>query len=322
MIGCFIANRSKIVLALCGCIVIILLGCTAAQIEHRCGAAVPRPAQSVEIDGVSVNFEASLESNRFPTVVLIHGFGASLETWHDIYPALSAEFSTVRLDLRGSGFTSKPHDQKYSPDDQAEFLIHFLTRLGLRRVVLVGHSLGGEIALLTYLKVKDHPQPLTIDGLVLLDSAGYVQRQPPIVAATKNPFSRFFMSYSIPPQLRAKLMLEALFADNARATPDRVCRYAYFMDVRESRYPMEQTAKLIEPPDAKSNEIRFKDVDVPTLIIWGADDAWIPIENAHRFHSDISRSKLVILENTGHVPQEERPQEVLQHLKTFLSELR
>src|ERR1043166_7155276 len=99
MIGCFIANRSKIVLALCGCIVIILLGCTAAQIEHRCGASVPRPAQSVEIDGVSVNFEASLESNRFPTVVLIHGFGASLETWHDIYPALSAEFSTVRFDL-------------------------------------------------------------------------------------------------------------------------------------------------------------------------------------------------------------------------------
>jgi pimeloyl-ACP methyl ester carboxylesterase len=130
------------------------------------------------------------------------------------------------------------------------------------------------------------------------------------------------MSYSIPPQLRAKLMLEALFADNSRATPDRVCRYAYFMDVRESRYPMEQTAKLIEPPDAKSNELRFKDIGVPTLILWGADDPGLPVENAHRFHSDIRGSKLVILEKTGHVPQEERPQEVLQQLKTFLSELR
>jgi pimeloyl-ACP methyl ester carboxylesterase len=130
------------------------------------------------------------------------------------------------------------------------------------------------------------------------------------------------MEYSIPPKLRAKLMLEALFADNSRATPDRVCRYAYFMDVRETRYPMEQTAKLIKPPDAESKELRFKDIDVPTLIIWGAEDAWMPIENAHRFHSDISRSKLVILENTGHVPQEEQPQEVLQHLKTFLSGIR
>lgn len=271
---------------------------------------------------MSVNYQADLKSNRSRTIVLLHGFGATLETWDDIYPALSAEFSTVRLDLRGSGFTSKPRDQKYAPGDQAEFLIHFLERIGLSRVVLVGHSLGGEIALLTYLRLKDHPETVTVDGLVLLDSAGYVQKQPIFVSATKNPISHFFMSYSIPPKLRAKLMLEALFADNSRATPDRICRYAYFMDVRETRYPMEQTAKLIDPPDAKSNELRFKDVDVPTLILWGGDDPGLPVENAHRFHSDIRRSKLVILEKTGHVPQEERPQEVLQHLKTFLSEFR
>jgi pimeloyl-ACP methyl ester carboxylesterase len=276
----------------------------------------------LEVDGVSVNFQAELKSNRSRTVVLIHGFGGSLETWHDIYPGLSAEFSTVRLDLRGSGFTSKPHDQKYSPNDQAEFLIHFLEKLGVGHVVLVGHSLGGEIALVTYLRLKDHPQKVAIDGLVLLDSAGYVQKQPAFVTATKNPISHFLMSYGIPPKLRAKLMLEALFADNARATPDRICRYAYLMDMREARYPMEQTAKLIEPPDAKSNELRFKDIDIPTLILWGAEDPGLPVENAHRFHSDIKKSKLVILENTGHVPQEERPQEVLQHLKTFLSELR
>lgn len=271
---------------------------------------------------MSVNFQADLKSNRSQTIVLIHGFGGSLETWHDIYPGLSAEFSTVRLDLRGSGFTSKPHDQKYSPDDQAEFLIHFLEKLGVGHVVLVGHSLGGEIALVTYLRLKDHPQKVTIDGLVLLDSAGYVQKQPAFVAATKNPISHFFMSYSIPPKLRAKFMLEALFADNSRATPDRICRYAYFMDIRETRYPMEQTAKLIEPPDAKSNELRFKNINVPTLIIWGGEDPGLPIENAHRFHSDIRGSKLVILEKTGHVPQEERPQEVLQQLKTFLAEIR
>ena len=56
--------------------------------------------------------------------------------------------------------------------------------------------------------------------------------------------------------------------------------------------------------------------------MWGADDPGLPVENAYRLHSDIRRSKLVILAKTGHVPQEERPQEVLHHLKTFLSELR
>jgi pimeloyl-ACP methyl ester carboxylesterase len=321
--GLLIAQKSRIVLSVYGCLLAILFGCsTKTIIENKCGAAIPQPAQSLNVDGVSVNFQASLKSNQSRTIVLIHGFGGSLETWHDIYPGLSAEFSIVRLDLRGSGFTSKPEDRKYSPGDQAEFLTHFLERLGLRHVVLVGHSLGGEIALVTYLKLKDHPQTLTIDGLALLDSAGYVQKQPAFVTATKNPISHFFMSYSIPPPLRAKLMLEALFAVDERVTPDRICRYAYFMDMRDTRHPMEQTAKLIEPPDAKSNEMRFKDIDVPTLIIWGAEDPGLPVENAHRFHSDIRRSKLVILEKTGHVPQEERPQEVLQQLKTFMSELR
>src|SRR5581483_4412464 len=65
-----VADTSKTVLTLCGCVVLILFGCTAAQIEHNCGAAVPRPAQSVEVDGVSVNFEANLKSNRSPTIVL------------------------------------------------------------------------------------------------------------------------------------------------------------------------------------------------------------------------------------------------------------
>lgn len=289
--------------------------------ENTC-VATPRPAESLDVDGVSINFQANLKSNRFPTVVLIHGFAATLETWHDIYPALSAEFSTVRLDLRGSGFTSKPKDRKYSPDDQAEFLIHFLERLGLRRVVLVGHSLGGEVALITYLRVKNLPQTFTIDGLVLLDSAGYVQKEPAFVTATDNPISRFFMSHALSPQLRAKLMLEAMFAVDEQVTTDRICRYAYFFAMPATNYVSNETAEQIVPPDAKSNERRFKDIDVPTLIMWGADDPGLPVENAYRLHSDIRRSKLVILAKTGHVPQEERPQEVLHHLKTFLSELR
>src|SRR6185369_8867450 len=313
MTGFFIARKSKIVLALCGCVVTIVFGCATTKTTESTCAVIPRPAQSVQVDGVTVNFQADLKSNRSPTIVLIHGFGATLETWHDIYPELSAEFSTVRLDLRGSGFTSKPEDQKYSPDDQAEFLIHFLEKLGSRHVVLVGHSLGGEIALVTYLRLKDHPQTVAIDGLVLLDSAGYVQKQPIFVSATKNPISNSFMSYSTPPQLRGKLILESIFVVKDQVTTDRICRYAYFMDKPGTKYAMEQTAKLIEPPDAKFNELRFKDIDVPTLIIWGANDPALPVDNAHRFHTDIRRSKLIILEKTGHVPHEERPPEVLQH---------
>lgn len=306
---------------LCACVVALLFGCATTKTENGC-VANPQPSRSLNVDGVSVNFQASLKASRSPTIVLIHGFGFTLETWSDIYPGLAAEFSTVRLDLRGSGFTSKPDDEKYSPDDQAEFVIHFLEKLGLKRVVLVGHSLGGEVALLTYLRAKEQPRTFTIDGLVLLDSAGYVEREQIVVSATKNPITHFIMANSLSPEHRAKIMLEAMFKVDKQVTPDRICRYAYFMAMPASKAALEKTAKLIRPPDAKSNEIQIKDIDVPTLIIWGADDAWMPVETAQRFHTDIRRSKLVILKKTGHVPQEERPQEVLHNLKTFVSELR
>src|SRR5262245_29858203 len=86
--------------------------------------ALPRlvPARSLDISGVTINYAASLVSSSAPVLVLIHGFGASLETWNDIYPALRAKYSVVRLDLKGHGFSSKPDDEQYTMEDQARLL--------------------------------------------------------------------------------------------------------------------------------------------------------------------------------------------------------
>src|SRR6266496_2169668 len=90
------------------------------------GSGDPVPALSVEVDGVRINYEQHLRSNDDrPTLVLIHGFGASLDTWNDIYPALTAERSVVRIDLKGSGFSDKPRDDRYAPADHARLLLGF-----------------------------------------------------------------------------------------------------------------------------------------------------------------------------------------------------
>ena len=115
----------------------------------------PRPGEALQVDGVTINFQASFRERPDTTVVMVHGFGATLESWNDIYPSLASEFSVVRLDLKGSGFSSKPAQETYSPIDQAKILLGFIKSMGLRRVVLIGHSLGGAISLITYLQNLD-----------------------------------------------------------------------------------------------------------------------------------------------------------------------
>jgi pimeloyl-ACP methyl ester carboxylesterase len=105
-------------------------------------------------------------------------------------------------------------------------------------------------------------------------------------------------------------------------TPERVHRSAYFFDLPGSRNALEQTAKQIVPPNIDQLILRFRQISVPTLIIWGERDSVIPVENAHRFDQDIKTSRLTVSPETGHMPHEERPEQVLKELGDFLRALR
>ena len=77
-------------------------------------------------------------------MVLLHGFGASLESWNDILPLLSVEFRIYRLDLKGHGLSDKPRDGRYSTGEQARIVTTFIKDHQLQDVVLLGHSYGGR----------------------------------------------------------------------------------------------------------------------------------------------------------------------------------
>jgi len=279
------------------------------------------PSQIIYVDGIALNYTSSVKAHENATLVLIHGFGASLETWHDLYTPLSTQFPVVRLDLKGHGFSSKPEDGNYTLDEQARLVIAFITRLGLKRVVLVGHSFGGGVALLTYLRTLDQKPSFDIVGMVLIDSAGYPQPLPFFVRALRNPVTRFF-TYLMSPEFRARFLLKRVFSVTSQVTPERVHRYAYFFDLPGSRNALEQTAQYIVPPNIDQLVLRFSQVSIPTLIIWGERDNVIPVENAQRFNQDIKSSKLAVFPETGHVPHEERPEQVLKELGDFLGALR
>jgi pimeloyl-ACP methyl ester carboxylesterase len=276
--------------------------------------------KTILVDGISINYSISLLPNNDFTVVLIHGFGASLETWNDIYPFLCKNYSVIRMDLKGSGLSSKPRDNKYKLSDQAYILMQFLMELNQTNVVLVGHSLGGGVALLTYFESLSKHFGIKVKGLVLIDSAGYPQSLPFFIKAVRNPIVRF-LSYFTTAEFRVRLVLERIYKVKEKITSERVERYAFSLNQPGSEYALHQTANQIVPNNISELTAKFPTVAIPTLIVWGKDDPVIPIENAHLFNHDIPNSRLFILDNTGHVPHEERPEETFAAINQFLKSL-
>jgi pimeloyl-ACP methyl ester carboxylesterase len=278
------------------------------------------PDRFVSIDGTAIHYRASLRPSPAVALVLIHGLGASLESWCDVCPRLAADFSVVSVDLKGSGHSSKPNDAKYSSRDQAMLLVDVIAAIGLTDVVLIGHSFGGAVALLTHLLMADRTSSCRSSGLVLINSAGYRQKLPWFVRFIRNPLFRV-LAFFTPPRLIARFVLKRMFSVKSRVTKQRVDRYAYFFDLPGSLDAFIATAQQIIPADAENVERQYPSIRVPALIIWGADDPVIPLSHAHRFHADIAGSELRVLEDTGHVPHEERPDVVADLISAFVTSL-
>ena len=277
------------------------------------------PEQQVTLQGVAINYSLSRAPGpEEPVVVLLHGFGASIQTWYDLHPFLETRYPVLRLDLKGFGFSSKIQDGRYSLEDQADLVVALIRELHFKRIVLVGHSYGGAVALLTVLSPRTHGNGPDIVGLILIDSAGYTQRLPFFVRHLRNPFTSFFTFNLMSPRARAKHVLKKIFYSKARVTPARIHRYAFFFGLAGSEDALRAAALQIVPDQPERFIDRLKEISVPTLIIWGRQDSVIPVSHAHRFQADIRGSELYLVDWCGHVPHEERPEEVSPRIAAFL----
>lgn len=293
----------------------------ALQPRSDLDSRVPLPGLSLDVDGVRINYTSDVRANDDqPTLVLIHGFGASLDAWNDIYPALAAQRSVVRLDLKGAGFSDKPRNGQYAPADQAQLLLGFLRTLGLRRVVLVGHSLGAGIAIVATLANTPSPVGPAIEGLVLIDPAGYPQKFPFFIKVLRNPVLRFAARFRSA-DAKARYVLTHTFALNGRVTDERVQRYAYFLRLPGTERALEATAKALSYGTVDELSAQLGLLTVPTLIVWGAQDPVFAVEQAEFFHNAIAGSVVSVLPESGHVPHEEQPEATLEILQRFLSSL-
>ena len=264
------------------------------------------------LDGMNVHFRDEGNPNDSIPIVLLHGTASSLHTFDAWTNELKKTNRVVRLDLPAYGLTGPFPEGQYSMAHYTEFLKDFLSALKIKKCVLAGNSLGGEIAWNFALE-----QPEMVEKLILIDAAGFPLKPKSIPIGFKVaqiPVLRNIFTF-ITPRFLVKSSVENVFFDKSKVTNALVDRYFNLTLRAGNRQAFVDRFKMSEDKIAYAN---LKNIKQPTLIIWGAEDLLIPIENAYKFQESIPNSTLVILENSGHTPMEESSKESLKPVLEFL----
>jgi pimeloyl-ACP methyl ester carboxylesterase len=240
-------------------------------------------------------------------IVLVHGFGASSFSWRgNLNPIADAGFTVYAPDMRGFGLSDKGWDKTMTQDAQADRLKAFLDAQGIDRAVLAGNSMGGGIVTNFALRYPDR-----VRGLVLVDPAIYSGTNSGLAATLIGlpgiqRWGQHLVRFILANDDRNAGTIKSAWSDGSQVTPEVLSGYR-----RALQTPDWDISLLALLRDGMSNNLgpRLKDLNVPTLIVWGEHDTWISPENAPKLKQDIVGSQLAIIKDAGHVPHEEKPEE-------------
>lgn len=269
-------------------------------------------------DGASIDLYYE-EYGAGDPIVFVHGLGMSSFTWRDLIEPLTRKHRVILVDLKGFGYSPKPDDDRYSIYDQARLICRFILDHDLKNLTLVGNSLGGGVALATTLYLSAHA-PERLARLILVDTIAYQQEMPLFVKLLARPMLGPLVVATVPNVLQVRTIMQLAYFDDEAVPDEAVERYAAVLNDAAARQALVRTARQIIPPDLDSLTTRYPEIGYPTLILWGEQDAIVPLEIGRRLHEAIPNARLVILPDTGHIPQEEQPEATLAEIEAFMSQ--
>jgi pimeloyl-ACP methyl ester carboxylesterase len=246
-----------------------------------------------------------------PTIILLHGFGASLHTWDAWSDVLDKKFRVVRFDLPGAGLTGADPERDYRDQRDLAIIESLMDRLAIKKAAVIGNSMGGRLAWMLAAQ-----QPGRVSKLVLISPDGFASPGFAYGQAPKVPFALQLMRFVLP-RFLLRENLAVAYADPKRLSNQEVTTYYDLI-----RAPGVRTAML----DRLSQTVlqdplpMLRSIQAPTLLLWGQMDAMIPIANAQDYLAAMPHCRLVVLSGLGHVPQEEDPGASLAPVVDFLEE--
>ena len=272
----------------------------------------------LEINDLEVHLKNSGEGE--PVFILLHGFGASTFSWREVIDPLSIYGMVIAYDRPAFGLTERPlsweGENPYTQESNIDLLIGLMDEFEIDQAILVGNSAGGTLATAFTLAHPDRVQ-----ALIQVNAAIYQTRP-------DNPLLNWLFSTPqvdhIGPLIARQLaggqgdaFIRSAWSDPSQVeeNPEIIAGYRIpLMADNWDRALWEHTKAASAPGLAE----QLSEIQVPTLVIAGADDQIVPLEASLRLAEDIPGSELVVIENCGHLPQEECPADFLAALDNFI----
>jgi pimeloyl-ACP methyl ester carboxylesterase len=273
----------------------------------------------LEINGLNVHLKRI--GSGEPALILLHGFGASTFSWREVMEPLSAYGQVIAYDRPAFGLTERLLDwddvNPYSEEGNINLLLGLMNAFDIEQAILVGNSAGGTLATAFTLAY-----PERVQALIQVDAAIYqtMPTSPLLSWLLRTP-----QMDHIGPLIARRLaggqgdaFLNSAWYDPSplEVNPEIIAGYRRPLMAESWDRALWEHTKATRPPGLAE---RLDEIQAPTLVISGAADQIVPVENSLRLAEDITGAQLVVIENCGHLPQEECPGEFLSAVDQFLN---
>jgi pimeloyl-ACP methyl ester carboxylesterase len=290
-------------------------------------ARPPAPVASIRGQGPRREYRtvhgyrrAFVRAGEGPALLLVHGIGDSSDTWRDLIPLLARNHTVIAPDLLGHGHSDKPRAD-YSVAAFANGLRDLLGILGIDRATVVGHSLGGGVAMQFAYQYPDH-----CDRLVLVSTGGVSREVHPALRLVAMPNAGLGLHLLRMPgsRLAGQAAAEILrrLGTGLGHDADDILRVFDAMPDATSRSAVIHTLRAVV--DWRGQMVTMLDRcylgrGMPTQLIWGQRDPIIPVSHAHMAHAALPGSRLAIMPEAGHFPHHSEPAQFTAILQDFLA---
>jgi pimeloyl-ACP methyl ester carboxylesterase len=245
--------------------------------------------------------------------VLVHGLGLSHLTWGAVTDALAKQFTVYSLDLPGFGYSDKPPGFA-SARQEAAFVDRFLSTLSVEGATVIGHSMGGAVALWL---AGEHYARIARIVVVNADEIG---KAAAIFRLISVPIlGDLLLKTTTPTSMR--LLLADPYVHKEVVTPELARQYARFSWTPGARSALIEHARSYDADKAALRE-RLADVAVPVLIVWTDSDPYFPLAVARDLLDALPSARLEVIADAGHLPQEEQPTEFTRIVLDWLGDRR
>ena len=297
----------RLTLIIIAAALLLFPGCAPSQ-KYILNKYVTGNSKFINIDGLRVHYR---DEGEGPVVLCLHGIQSSLHTWDGWVEAMKNNYRIIRIDLPGWGFTG-PSNFGYSRNETVKFLKKFVDALGLKKINIAGNSYGGFLA---WNFVVDNQA--MVDKLIILDGGGYPFKPPLAVTLMTAPVIRNIYPLITPKFIVANFVKD-VYGTKSRVTDETIDLYYNIMMYNGNR---KESVKFFQgiKGQMETEAAGVNTIKIPTLIMWGKQDAWIPLSVMERFKNDIPHARTIVYDGVGHVPMEEIPEITAKDAEVFLS---